>query len=131
MRQMTRPIASEVWVFFQATAQVLSRHSPCDGITFRNGVTIITIRVKRGLRKDRTRPGALQNQSRAVLLTPHQMDRPTADKMHNSDRVAQVKDRCSRFEHAFATAQSPMKQIQFAGHDFYHVRSGQVMASCL
>ena len=67
---------------------------------------MITIGIDRCLREDRARPSALEDQSRAVLLGPHEVDRPAPHEMHNTDWVVEVKDRCAGGELAYAAPQS-------------------------
>ena len=85
---------------------------------------MVAIRIEGSLGEDRTRTGALEDQRRAVVLTPHQMDRPAPYEMHNADRVVEVEYRCTGRELAFAPTQSLKKRSQVHGHDFYHVPQG-------
>ena len=90
------PIQREFGVCIEAAEQVLFRHGPCHGVAFGASVAMITIGIDGCLREDRRRPGALQDQSRAVLLGPHEVDRPAPHEMHNTDWVVEVKDRMRR-----------------------------------
>ena len=106
MRQVLRPSLREFRFRFQAASQVLSRYGPCCGYGLGAGVAMVAFRIHRGLREDRARPSALQDQSRAVVVVPHQMNRSASHEMNNADRVAQVKNRCASGELAFAAPQS-------------------------
>ncbi len=106
MREMLSPNARCFQFRFQAAAEIPSRYGPCCGCGLGTGVTMVTFRIHRGLSKDRACVGALQDQSRAVGLAAHQMNRSTPDEMNNADRVAQVKDRSASGELAIAAPQS-------------------------
>ena len=121
MRQVLRPSLREFRLRFQAAAQVLSRDGPCRGVAFGAGVAMIAIRIDGGLREDRACASALQDQGRAVLLVPHQMNGSPTHEMHQTNSVAQVKYRRSGGERAFVPLQAPKERIEFRGHDRYHV----------
>src|SRR5271168_5093206 len=105
MPQVTRPIPREFWVCVEASAQVLLRHGPRRRVAFGTSVAMITIRIDGGLREDRACPSALEDQGRAVLLDPHEVDRPAPHEMHNVDSVTKVKYRRAGSELAFAAPQ--------------------------
>ena len=130
MRQVTRPIPRDFWVCVETTAEVFSRHGPRHRVAFGASVAMIMIGIDGCFRQDCSRPSALEDQSRAVLLGPHEVDRPAPHEVHKTDSVAKVKDQCAGSELAFATPQSLKKGTYFLRHDFYHVGDGQLMASC-
>ncbi len=106
MRQVMSPSLIRFRFRFQAAAEILSRYGPCCGYGISAGVAMVAFRIHRGLRKDRSRPGTLQDQSRAVVEVPHQVNRSASHEVNNADRVAQVKNRCASGELAFAAPQS-------------------------
>ncbi len=106
MRQMLSPSLVRFRFRFQAAAEILSRYGPCCGYGLSAGVAMVAFRIHRGFREDRASFSALQGQSRAVVLVPHQMNRSASHEMNKADRVAQVKDGCARGELAFAAPQS-------------------------
>jgi hypothetical protein len=59
------------------------------------------------------------------------MDRPAPHEMHQSDGVAEVKDRSASGEGVFAALQSLKEGIQFLKHDCYHVVDNGHVASLL
>ena len=109
MREVPRPIQREFGVCIEAAEQVLFRHGPCHGVAFGASVAMITIGIDGCLREDRRRAGALQDQSRAVLLGPHEVDRSAPHEMHNTDWAVEVKDECAGDELAFAAPRSLKK----------------------
>ncbi len=106
MGEMTSPSLEGFLVRFQAAAQVLSRDRPRRRFGLRAGVAMVIFRIHRGLREDRARVGALQNQSRALVLAPHQMNCPSPHEMNKADRVAEVKYCRPGCELAYAAPQS-------------------------
>ena len=56
----------------------------------------------------------MQDQSRAVLLVPHQMNASLTHEVHNADWVAKVKYRRAGGELAFMALQPLKQRIQFS-----------------
>ena len=106
MRQLLSPSLIRFRFRFQAAAEILSRYGPCCGYGLGAGIAMVAFRIHRGLREDRARLSALQDQSGAVVLVTHQMYRSAPHEVNKADRVAQMKDRCASGELAFAAPQS-------------------------
>lgn len=103
MRQVSRPDFRGTGIVFEATLKRRARNAPGDGRCLGTGITVINVRIDRSLRKHRSHVRALEDQRGAVFLVPDKMDDAAADKVHELNRIAQMKNGYPCSEAAFVS----------------------------
>lgn len=106
MCQVSRPDFRGAGIVFEATLKRRARSAPGDGRHLGAGITVINVRIDRSLRKHRPDARTLEDQWRAVFLVPDKMDDAAADKVHELNRISQMKDGCPCREAAFVSGQA-------------------------